>query len=242
MHNAAATTTVRTLIARSPLFEQVDAATLDRACAGAIERRIEAGAVLFRQGEMPERLHLVTEGRLKMTRVTPDGSQLTIGILGPEEMAGCVAVFRKIPYPATATSMSPLATLSWTRAQFEQMLKDSAQLGRNVVKIVGERAERFLGRVQELTSDASHQRVARALLRMLAGGESKAPDRTHGQTVLTTRQELADLSDVTLHTASRVVAALERKGIVQGGRKKIVVAKPDALRVIAERKNTSPPA
>ena len=112
----------------------------------------------------------------------------------------------------------------------QQMLELSQQLGKNALTIVGERAERFLRRTQELSSDSAEQRVARALLRMLDPGVLLIEPPT----VVTNRQDLADLSGVTLYTASRVIAELERRGLLKGGRQKIVVMKPGGLQAIAE--------
>jgi len=222
--------TAHDLLSRATLFAQVERAVLDKALGAAVERSIDDGAVLFRQGALPERLYLVAEGQLKMTRLASDGSQLTIGILGPGEIAGCVAALRNLPYPATALALSRVKTLSWSRAQFDQMLKQSPQLGRNALEIVGSRAERFLGRVHELTKEPAARRVARALLQMLDRGGRRA------DALVVTRQQLADIAGVTLHTASRVIAELARRGIVKGGRQRIEVVNLPALAAIVDGK------
>jgi hypothetical protein len=42
------------------------------------------------------------------------------------------------------------------------------------------------------------------------------------------------MSGTTLHTVSRTLSAWEGQGIVEGGRQKITIRKPDALLAIAE--------
>jgi CRP-like cAMP-binding protein len=98
--------------------------------------------------------------------------------------------------------------------------------------MIGERAELFLGRLQELTNEYSNQRLARALLRMV----ERSGEATEPKTIATTRQELAEFSGITLHTASRVIAEWERRGIVKGGRQRVSVLQINTLRAIAQNK------
>jgi CRP-like cAMP-binding protein len=214
------------------LFQNLDRPALDMILASAMRYRAPAATSVFRQGEDSKRLYLVEEGRLRMTRLSPEGGQLTIGIMNPGEVAGCVAVFRKIPYPATATALEDLTALSWTRTQLDQMSKELPLLAKNALQMIGERAELFLGRLQELTNEYSNQRLARALLRMV----ERSGEATEPKTIATTRQELAEFSGITLHTASRVIAEWERRGIVKGGRQRVSVLQINTLRAIAQNK------
>src|SRR3954468_2950622 len=101
----------RFFVQQAKLFEGLDAASLDTILAAATSRRVPRGATLFKQGDKPGWLALITEGRMKMGHVVPDGRTLAIGFLGPGEIAGCAAVFRRVPYPATAKAVEDSAAL-----------------------------------------------------------------------------------------------------------------------------------
>ena len=48
------------------------------------------------------------------------------------------------------------------------------------------------------------------------------------------RQDIADMSGNTLHTASRIMAAWEAEGILLRARRKVIIADPAGLAAIAE--------
>jgi len=67
--------------------------------------------------DAPEHLFLVERGKIKMTVVTPEGSQLTLRFMTAGDIIGCAAVFRGIVYPATATAVEDTRLLCWTAGQ-----------------------------------------------------------------------------------------------------------------------------
>jgi CRP-like cAMP-binding protein len=48
------------------------------------------------------------------------------------------------------------------------------------------------------------------------------------------RQDVAEMTGTTLHTVSRILSAWEQRGLVEGGRQRIVLRNPHALFVLAE--------
>jgi CRP-like cAMP-binding protein len=216
----------RAALVQAPLFKNLAPDVVDAAMAAARRKKQAAGTTLFRQGQPPHDLFILAEGRLKITRVAPDGSQLTVGILGPGAPAGAVALFRNIPFPATATALDDVVVFAWPRRVVDRLLREQPDFASNVLQMVGERAEFLLGRLEELGAERADQRVALALLRMVPqGGDGPA-------VVMTTRQDLAELSGTTIHTVSRLVAQWQRQRIVDGGRGRITVRNAKALGAI----------
>src|SRR5690242_8165818 len=82
----------RSAVAGQPLFEGLEPAELDRVAALAKPRRVKKGEALFREGEAPHGMFLILDGRLKASRVTPDGQQLVMRFAGPGDLVGHVAV------------------------------------------------------------------------------------------------------------------------------------------------------
>src|SRR3954452_3596553 len=113
--------TDRSYVQQAKLFEGLDAASLDTILNLATPRSVPRGATLFKQGDEPCWLTLITEGRLKIGLVAPDGRTLAVGYLGPGEIAGCAAVFQRVPYPATAKAVEDSAVLfrKWRQTQSE---------------------------------------------------------------------------------------------------------------------------
>ena len=104
----------------------------------------------------------------------------------------------------------------------------------NAVRFVAGPPAIYSFRYRWLADGASWgRRVARALLRLV---------REAGRRLATgveidfpvSRQDIAEMTGTTLYTVSRLMSSWEERGILGGGRQRIVLLKPHALVAIAE--------
>src|SRR3954470_5878705 len=128
--------TDRSFVQQAKLFEGLDAASLDTILAAATPRSVPRGATLFKQGDKPCWPTLITQGRMKIGHVAPDGRTFAVGFLGPGEIAGCAAVFRCVSYPATARAVADSAVLTWTMSEIEALVERYPKMATNAVRIV----------------------------------------------------------------------------------------------------------
>ena len=170
----------------------------------ATPRCVPRGATLFKQGDKPCWLTLITAGRLKIGLVAPDGRTLAVGFLGPGEIAGCAAVFQRVPYPATAKAVEDSAVLTWTMSEIEALVERYPKMAANAVRVVGARADAMLRRLQQLSTENVEQRIARALLRLASEAGRLVKGGVQVNFALS-RQDLAELSGATVYTVSRTL-------------------------------------
>ena len=151
----------------------------------------------------------------------------------PGDLVGCAAVFRRIPYPATATAVADSVVLSWTAEQIGELVRRCPAVAGNTLHIVGERTEEMLQRLREIATEGVEQRLARAILRLAA--QRRAPPGRDAEIRLdVSRRDLAELAGVSLYTVSRMLSGWEPQGIVKGGRQRITVRNLDRLKAIAQ--------
>ena len=221
------------LLAGVGLFAGLDANPLEAVLEAATVRRLAAGAVLLEQGDAPRWLYLIVEGRLKVGHMSPDGKPLTLRLLGPGDLVGCAAVFRKLPYPATATAVVETKVLVWSAARFESLMDGQPRLAKNALSVVSGRAEEMLRRVHEMATESVDQRIARALLRLARDAGRPVDGGTEIDFALS-RQDLAEFAGATLYTVSRTLSAWQHAGIVASGRRRVVVCDLPRLTRLAE--------
>jgi CRP-like cAMP-binding protein len=111
------------------------------------------------------------------------------------------------------------------------------RLAMNTLGTVGGRLQESQARVRELSTERVERRIAHALLR-LAGQAGKPVGSGIRIDFPISRQDVAEMTGTTLHTVSRTFSAWEEQGIVESGRQKITIRKPDALLAIAEDQPT----
>jgi CRP/FNR family transcriptional regulator, nitrogen oxide reductase regulator len=216
----------------SALFRGIGRDGLQAAAALASRLNVPGGGPLLKQGDPSDRLFLVERGRLKMSMVTPEGAELTLRFMQEGDVVGCAAVFRGIPYPATAVAVQETSVLQWNAGQIHDLVRRFPQLASNALAIAGGRSAEFLQRLREATTEKVEQRIARALLRTAANGQPRPGSAA--ERVAVSRQELADIAGTSLYTASRTVSAWSRQGIVVAGRGNIAIRDRRRLAMIAD--------
>ena len=148
--------------------------------------------------------------------------------MGDGDIIGCAAVFRGIAYPATGTAIEESSVLSWSVAQFNDLVSRFPLLASNALGIVSGRAEEFLQRLRENATERVEQRIARALLRIAATASRSGDER-----IAVSRQELAEIANTSLYTVSRTVSGWARQQLVTAGRGHITIRDRERLAGIA---------
>src|SRR3546814_1222752 len=83
----------------------------------------------------------------------------------------------------------------------------------NMVAIVGKRLGEAQERLRELATQSADRRIARTLLRLLDQAGCRTGDGLRIDFPLR-RKDIADIAGTTLHTASRILAAWQRDGLL----------------------------
>lgn len=112
------------LLRESAIFAPLPEATLEALAARLEPRRLEAGAVIFGQGDPGDEFYAVQSGRVS---VTVDGE--TISALGPGEGFGEIALLRDVPRTATVKALTEVSLYALDREHFLAAVTGHAQSG-----------------------------------------------------------------------------------------------------------------
>jgi CRP-like cAMP-binding protein len=217
--------------ARSALFRGLDAAATARIAAASSVRRAPRGTVLFQQGEAASELDLLINGWVRMTHLTRDGNQIGLRFMRRGDPIGCQAVFRDMPYPATATVCADSTFLIWKSAFVREAIAGSPVVAGNAMGLVGDRATDFMARMRELATEPVESRLARQLVTLVRD----SPERgAQGVSVAfpISRQDLAEMCGSNLYSVTRILSRWRDAGYVESGRQRILVRDAAALAAI----------
>lgn len=218
------------MLVRTRLFAGLESTALDEAAAACYLLRLTVGRVVFEQEDPAEAFYVVIAGRVRIAQVTAEGHQVTIRYIGAGEMFGAVPLFTNTGYPATASAVVETVAARWDRATTRRLMERYPHIVNNALAIVGARLQELQNRYRELATERVEQRVARAVLRLL-GPE---PEAGTGIGFPISRQDIAEMTGTTLHTVSRILSGWEHEGLLESGRMRIVIRKPDILTAIAD--------
>ncbi|MBI2850545.1 MAG: Crp/Fnr family transcriptional regulator [Chloroflexi bacterium] len=182
------------------------------------------GHVFYRPEERSEVLFLLKKGKVQVYSLTPDGKRLIIDTIGPGTFFGEMPLTAQSMHQsfAEATEDSTICVLS--RGDLERLLLEKPQVALRLVDALGRRLEETRTKLEEATFQNASARVCRVLLRLL-GGKSEL-EMTH--------QELADSTGLYRETVTNVLNRLRAHGIVELGKKKIVIIDQRGLEKTAE--------
>jgi CRP/FNR family transcriptional regulator, cyclic AMP receptor protein len=112
--------------------------------AGSMQRKtMPEGTTVFIQNMPGEILYLVQRGAVQMSRMSPDGEEQTLIILGAEEIFGEISIVVPSPRLVTARIVEDACLLTLSRKDFDILCDRHPRLGmkimRNLLRVFSER-------------------------------------------------------------------------------------------------------
>src|SRR5690606_2862708 len=135
--------------------------------------------------------------------------------------------------PGTVTAVDDSHLFGWNDVTIREILSAHPSVAMNAIALLGARYHDLQVRLRELSTERVEQRIAHTILRLAAQAGRRTARGVEIAFPLS-RQDLAEMSGTTLHTVSRTLSGWEEQGVVDCGRRRVIVVKPDALDAIAE--------
>ncbi|WP_240549653.1 Crp/Fnr family transcriptional regulator [Devosia salina] len=223
----------RSLIKSLPLFANMADDALDRLLLRASMRRLPIGEAVFEQGQRATHFFLLLHGRLKVTQVTPEGSQIIVRVVHPGDLFGFAQALQRDDYPGTPVAAAESVLMCWPNEVWGSIVEQNPQMAVNAMRTIGQRLQEAHTRIREMSTEEVERRVAHAVLRLMDQAGRREDDGVRIDFPLT-RQDVAEMTGTTLHTVSRLFSAWESQGIVKGGRQKLLVRDKARLQALAE--------
>ncbi|MEW5724477.1 MAG: Crp/Fnr family transcriptional regulator [Thermodesulfobacteriota bacterium] len=216
------------LIAAVPLFEGLSPAQHRDLASISREQSYDRGEVIFAEGDKAEGLYVVSDGRVKIYKLSPEGKEQILHIFGPGEPIGEVAVFAGRGFPAYAEALEKSAALIFPRPALIDLIRRNPDLALSLIGVLSLRLRRFANLIEDLSLKEVPGRLAAYLLILSqrAGGADEIElDITKGQ--------LAALLGTIPETLSRILARMVRQELIELAGRKIRIMDREALEDLA---------
>lgn len=93
----------------------------------------EAGKVLFNEGDTCEKVYVINEGHVRISRFVC-GEEAELEILGPGDYCGELALLQEGPQPVTATVVDNARLIVVEARQFETLIRNNGELAMRMLK------------------------------------------------------------------------------------------------------------
>jgi len=217
-------------------FRTLSAADRDVIAAATREQRIEAGRIIFQEGQPADRVWAVKEGLVHIIKSAPDGREIVLEVIPPGELFGAVVALENRPYPATALAAEPSVVWHMPAALARELCQKHPTLRAAILDQVTSRLRSAHERLRSIALERVEQRLARMLLTLA----DKIGQRRGPFTELNvTRQELADMIGATVETTIRVTSKWQQAGLIRSSRHRVTLTDASQLKRIAGGETTS---
>ncbi len=210
-----------------PLFQGLSDLELEAMNQSAIERRYSPGKCLVNDSESVEKLFLVWEGRVKLTKSSYSGREQTLQVYGPGDLVGLFSLFTGASFPAAAIALEDCRILIFPRKRFERTAQRLPSLLVNLFYALAASQAECIRTVETLALKETPQRLAAFLLL-----ESQKAGSTGELTLAYSHRELSKILGTTPETLSRVLSRFTQDGLVAQEGRLIRILDRRALRCI----------
>ncbi len=211
-----------------PLLEGVPAPRITELAAAVDIREIPRRQVIYLPGDPGDRVFFINGGRVKCSKVTRDGKELTLAYRGAGQIFGELCVIDGAPRDEMAEAMKNAIITELPREVFAELLLSDARLAFNFACIVGERRRQIEAKLEHLVFRDVQAKLAALLLEL---GEEYGVDSEDGTQIglKITHQEMANLIGSTRETISLTLAQFKKRGLLDLNGRTVVLKDHDGL-------------
>ena len=217
------------VLRRAPLFDGLDeegARALRRQMS---EVKLSRGEHLFLEGEDGDRLYVVLDGKIKLTRTAPDGRENLLSVLGPGEMFGELSLFDPRPRTMGAVAVTDARLAALNHDDLRKWLADKPEVAMHLLRALVRRLRRTNDVLSDLVFTDVPGRVAKALLDLAERFGTQQDDGLQVNHDLT-QEELAQLVGASRETVNKALADFVARGWIQLHPKSVLLIDPERLR------------
>jgi CRP/FNR family transcriptional regulator, cyclic AMP receptor protein len=196
-------------------------------------RRYRPGATLFCEGDLSAFVVVLVEGRVKVSMTTPDGKDVVLAVCMAGEVLGEVSAIDGWPRSATATAIDTVEARVVAGEEFLAFLAGSAPAALALLVSVCGRLRTSDRRRVEFVALDSVGRVAGRLVELAEQFGVASTDGGVRIDVPITQEELAGWTGSSREAVGKALQALRRRGWIATGRRRIIIANLEALRIRA---------
>jgi len=190
---------------------------------------------IFSSDDNSDRIYFVHTGRVKLTKISQDGREITIGIINPNEVFGEMALVDSAARNSFAIAMEDSLLTSISKADFKRIILQRPIVGLRLAKVIGERRRDAEQKLEDMVFKDVPSRLANLILSFY-----KKNGKTNGKNIIDMRlihNDIANLIGSTRETTSANLSRFKREGLIDFDNHRIVVLDEKKLELISQGVN-----
>lgn len=215
------------------LFRTLSMSQIKQLCIVVRYRKFDKGDIVYFAADGPPRIYLLKKGSIKIVSMDDDGNEIVKDIIRKGDLFGQFELDAADDLNEYAKALTQEVSIcSFLQSDLEELMRRHPDLALSYTKFVGWKMKRLRNNYRNLFSKDSRSR----LLAFLAEWAAREGVQT-GQSITLenylTQNEIAQIICTSRQTAVSLLQELETDGLIQYGRKEIVIPQPGLLEISA---------
>ncbi len=212
----------RSCIELVPIFSNLDQEEMMEVARITSERIYEKGDIVYMAGDKGEKLYVIHQGKVKISRLSDSGKEQVIRVLGPGEFMGELSLFSNNHLTDNAEVLERTIVCVIDGKEIKTLMSKYPTIAFKVLEELSQRLEKAEGLLENISLHGVGRRLADTLLNM---------DNGKGEVILKmSRKDLASHLGMSRETLSRKLTSFHELGLIKLiGHKKIVILDKEGL-------------
>lgn len=193
------------------LFKEVEDHTLIEMAVSSHMTHSKKKEVIYFPEEPSNTVYLLKQGKIKISRISPDGQSVTLALLGPGEIFGESAILGQETRQNIAEVVEEAVICAIDKHHFQDLLANSNVLSRRVSTHIGKRMSEFESKIEDLVFKDARERVVAFIKRYVETFGKELVDLWEVRPFLT-HQEIAELTATSRQTVNAILNELKEEG------------------------------
>ena len=197
-----------------PIFTALSDSDLNRIASKMVSRDYEKGQIILLEETTGETFFIITSGTVKVTRLSDDGREVILALLGENDFFGEMSLLDGEGRSANIVANEDAEVMTLSRRDFLEYLETYPKIAIALLEELAVRIRKSDQQIKSLSLSDSEQRIGITLIRLAEeGGTIKRGDVTVQN--LPYQQDIANMAGTSRETVSRTLKLLEDKKLVK---------------------------
>jgi len=217
------------ILSLSTMFSGLPDEDIDDLMAIAVEKQVEAGEIIFSEGDAGNGFYVTIEGMIKIYKLSTEGKEQILHVFGPGEPFGEVPVFSGKAFPASAEGLKKSRVLFFPRRAFRDLIAQKPSVAMNLLAVLSMRLRNFTVQVENLSLKEVPARLAGYFLL-----QSEANNHSDAVTLNISKGHLASFLGTIPETLSRMLKKMSQQNLIEVQGRTIRILDRQAMEDLAE--------
>ncbi len=212
---------------QSDIFESFNPIEMGRLLGVVEEQDLPKHYMIFSPGMPSEAIYYIEKGRVRVTRLSPEGKTVILALLGPGDLIG-EAAWETGEHDSYAETVEETRLYQLGRESFQGFIRENSEFGLRLIQIIGLRLKEAQSRIEDLVFRPVPSRVARLLLALAESHGRVTPNGIKVEFRLT-HQEIANLVGSSRVTVTQILNRFRHHHWIEIESKKVTIFNLNAL-------------